>query len=251
VTTQSPDPFADIPEGRLVFATDDDNVGFDIEHYRRRLNLAERACVPLLGIAAAAALWQGIAFLQRGADDITITPGKPTGYGFTTDPTADYTHDFFVRSQGPFIVALLLCAVGFMWWQLTVDRVARKCGDPMDGKRWQPIWGWLVPIGNFWLPFRSVRELSEVHGADRAQQIVKPWWGLWVVPQVVNIFAINAANSSSPLAMSDGPTAEDLGHLDKYSAFVGFCTAGDAVLAIVLVLSLSAAVRWRLTPDEE
>jgi hypothetical protein len=237
---------------------DEGPVDLDLDKVRGRIVRAGWVCIATLAIAGLAAAWETLAFLQRGAGDVRITTQREElfGTGFSQTKAADYSDHFLVRSEGPFLIAMALATVAFICWQLSVDRVARACGDPMDANRWQPVWGWFVPLANLIYPLRSVRELADVHGAERARRLVGPWWLLWAVALLVNAFVLNSSSASvsgevGQLDTSPGATFRQLDHLDNYHVFAGSCFAVDALLAIAMVYFLTAQVRWRLTPDEE
>jgi hypothetical protein len=236
----------------ITFDDDDDLVGpADPAVATRTASRAAIAALVGLLIVAAASAWTAIAFRGRGADDIEVTPGKhftdARGVAVRLPDKAKYTGEFLVRAEGPFLLAVLLCAAGFIWWHASVDSAARDSGDMMETPRWKVVGGWFFPGGNLAFPIRSIRELSEVHGSRAAALVAIPWWAVCCIATFVNAFLLRAGVQSSSGPRKGESGVVELDRLDKYGVFVGCANLVGALLAAVLVWNLTAAVRARIT----
>lgn len=233
-----------------------DGPWLDEEPRQPPLRLLCALTVAGLAVAGAASAWLAVAFAQRTADDFRIYRGKgfdeAAGKVAGEEDKAEYTGEFLVATILPFGVATALCAAVFVAWHAAVDQAAREWAGGLNTERWQALGGWFLPVANLLLPFRAMRELAEVHRAQTAARAMWVWWAPWAVSLLLGTFAVNAAFPWSPFYGGDtDPTPDELADLDNYGVIVGSGLAVAAVAAIVLVLSLTAAVEGRFGADQD
>lgn len=221
---------------------------YDSGRTTRRLPVLSGLALGALVLAGAASAWFAISFAQRTASDFRIYQGpidddhKDQGL----EDKAEYTGDFLAQAGLPLLVATVCAAAAVLAWHSIVDRAAREWAGGLTLERWQALGGWFVPVANLIVPPKSLKELAFAHRARIAEAVIWPWAVLWGLSLLLAIFTGNAAFSDSPFydAKSD-PTPADLEKLDKYGIVVGSMLTAAALLAVVIVLSLTAAVRAR------
>lgn len=91
-------------------------------------------------------------------------------------------------------LAMLVVGVLFLVWVHRAVVAGRALGWT---DRWTPGWAvgwWFVPVANFWMPYRVVRDTLPPGSPDRA--VVRRWWWLWIgaslgqaAAGVISIFA--------------------------------------------------------------
>jgi hypothetical protein len=239
--------------GRFISFDDDDDLVGPADPAIATAVVARSSVAALLGlvVVAATSAWTAVAFSGRGPDDITVTAGRSftdaAGKAVTLPDRAKYTGSFLVKAEGPFFLAVLLCAAGFIWWHAYVDRATRDSGEMLESPRWKVVGGWFFPGGNLAFPIRSLRELTEVHNARVATLVAIPWWVVCCLATFVNAFLLRAGAQSSSGPRKGESGVLELDRLDKYGVFVGCANLVGALLAVVLVWNLTAAVRSRIT----
>lgn len=79
----------------------------------------------------------------------------------------------------------LVIGVLFVIWFHRAATVALRLGRPARRSPGWAVGGWLIPIGNFFLPYQSARDLfrQDEHG----RRVVKHWWTAYLVAVVVNL----------------------------------------------------------------
>jgi hypothetical protein len=239
--------------GRFISFDDDDDLVGPADPVRATRTTARAAVAAVVGLLAviATSVWLAMAFSGRGSDDLEVTSGRSfldkSGATVPLPDKAKYTSDFLIKAEAPFLVAVLLCAAGFIWWHASVDSAARGHGDMMETPRWKVVGGWFFPGGNLVFPIKSLRELSEVHGARVAGLVAIPWWAISCIATFVHLFLLRAGAQSSTGPKKNESGVVELDRLDKYGVFVGCANLVAALLAAVLVWNLTAAVRARNT----
>ena len=79
----------------------------------------------------------------------------------------------------------LVVAVLFLIWFHRAVTVARRLGRPSRRTPGWAVGGWFVPIGNFFLPYQSARDVFRA--GDPGRDVVRRWWAAYLVAIVANI----------------------------------------------------------------
>jgi hypothetical protein len=240
--------------GRFISFDDDDDLvdgGGPADPAIATRAVGRAAIAATLGLLAvvATSAWTVIAFHGRGRGDIEVSGTSSDGPGNPPQlpDRARYTTSFLVHAEAPFLIAVLLCAAGFIWWHASVDSAARAHADMMETPRWKVLGGWFFPGGNLAFPISSIRELAEVHDARPAGLVAIPWWATCCVATFINVFLLRAGAQFGTGPHPGESGVVELDRLDKYGMFVGCANLVGALLAVVLVWNLTAAVRARIT----
>jgi hypothetical protein len=127
--------------------------------------------------------------------------------------------------------ALVATIVAFCMWLHRLYRNLPALGA--TGLRYSPGWAagaWFVPILNLWRPYQIVREVwQRTAPAGQGWDLLKLWWGLWLVSNYVGNFVFRQDFVSG--AASDA--------LDAASNVV------DALAAIAAVLIVMRLTAWQ------
>ncbi|MFJ6085673.1 DUF4328 domain-containing protein [Streptomyces sp. NPDC092369] len=130
----------------------------------------------------------GVAWVARAVWHIRLAVvGEPAagppdqGEGVHRPLTSLEDSYHLVSSVGGFVV--FVCVLAFLSWLNRVRENARLlAGAP---PRYAGIWvyaGWIIPIGNLWIPRGLVVDVHQKSAPGaRLPWIVNLWWGLWLV----------------------------------------------------------------------
>jgi hypothetical protein len=137
-----------------------------------------------------------------------------------------------VSSLGNALMAL--CAVTFLAWLFAVRGNARVLSGRPPRYAWPWMYaGWIVPIGNLWVP-RGI--VADVHRAsspeERLPRAVNWWWGLWLLGMLSGVSLTYTTSTDDVIerAYTDAPLL-----LAADAAIVG-----AAVAAIFVVRALTS-----------
>jgi hypothetical protein len=105
-----------------------------------------------------------------------------------------------VRSAGG--VLTVVCAVAFLMWLGRVRDNARVLSG--RAPRYSGIWvllGWVIPIGNLWIPRGIVAEVFRDSAPERRLPwIVNVWWGFWLVGLVSGVGLMSSDSADELIA---------------------------------------------------
>lgn len=103
-------------------------------------------------------------------------------------PSAEPAHwsDILQGLTAPiFGIAFIITAVMFIRWQRAAYDAAASV-QPVDmpySKPWT-VWGWIVPVMFFWVPYRIVKSIW-ISTSKEPPVLVKWWWSLWLTMLVL------------------------------------------------------------------
>jgi hypothetical protein len=132
--------------------------------------------------------------------------------------------------------ALIATIVVYLIWFQRVrvnGEVFSPSGHSM--RRGWTIWGWFVPIVNFWFPRRvmvDIWDASSPGERSRSHGLVNAWWTLWVVALLAGRAGSNQYRKAD--------TAQQLHDASAQILFADVIDIAAAVLAILVVLRLTA-----------
>ncbi|KDN76964.1 hypothetical protein DF19_14615 [Streptomyces olindensis] len=146
----------------------------------RPIGGAARCAVVGLGLAslawAARAVWH--VRLAGAGQPASGPPDQGGGVHRPLTALEDSYH--LVASLGSAVTAV--CAVAFLLWLDRVRDNARALSgtEPRYGYHWLFL-GWIVPVGNLWIPRGIVADVHRSVFPDRRlPSVVNWWWGLWL-----------------------------------------------------------------------
>ncbi|MEU1163602.1 DUF4328 domain-containing protein [Streptomyces sp. NPDC005921] len=135
-----------------------------------------------------------------------------------------------VSSVGGVLTAV--CVVAFLVWLGRVRGNARVLSG--RAPRYRGVWvllGWVVPIGNLWIPRGVVAEVyRDSAPGRRLPRVVDLWWGLWLVGLVSGVGLVHG-DSTDELVARAYDNVWPLVLCDL--ALVGAAAAGAAVVRAV------------------
>lgn len=132
---------------------------------------------------------------------------------------------------GAYALSYVVTAVLWMWWQ----SAAHAVHSPDTQAR---TWWWLIPLANFVLPYRAVRDLLEA-GDRRAEDAhVVGWWTAMIIAVVAHLH-VDLSGGFFVQALTAPP---DLGNTDLAVRAVG-------LLAVPVAGGLAVRIVRTLTPD--
>ncbi|MBW5424656.1 DUF4328 domain-containing protein [Streptomyces sp. BG9H] len=203
------------------------------------------AVVALLGLVVAAdlySLWAGTVMLDVMND---LIAGE---FGADIERRAERADTLYAYSGGPQLVALVATCVVFLVWFHRV-RVNAEVFEPYihRKKRGWTVWGWFVPVVNFWFPRRIAVDIWDASAARPAgsdptvpldpsvergpHPLVNAWWTLWVA----SLFADRWAAKSYARAEEADEIRSAVGNM----MFSDALHIAAAALAVVFVLRLT------------
>lgn len=133
-------------------------------------------------------------------------------------------------TSGVLLVLLFVIGVCWMAWQY---RLAKDVG-PNAVRRTPPwhAWSWVIPFGNFWLPFQNVRDLLRHLQPDRRAGWLRLWWACWLLANLIGWFLARSPEDASVDTFKGTTTADAVS--DALLVVAG-------ILAIRLVRTLTSA----------
>lgn len=198
----------------------------DLRAGARRAKVAVLVAVPVYAISPAA---QGVqirasrkAFAEL-REQVTTLEASPPGTSTTTvrpfapSPTSSLTS---VLGLPPLIIGVL-----FVIWFHRAVTVAARLRRPARRTTGWAVGGWLIPIGSFFIPYQSARDIFRPDEVAQ-RRLVKRWWAAYLTASLVSL----------PLGVAVGFTEE--------------VAAAVAAGALALVVWLFAALNASMLIDE-
>lgn len=175
------------------------------------------------------AIWAGVVMYDVTGDLVG------DGFGAVLGERADRADLLYTIAGTAQTVALLTTAVLYLCWFHRV-RVNAQVFDPSGHsmKGGWAVWGWFVPIVNFWFPRRITLEIwdaSTPWGARRSHGLVNTWWTFWIIALISGRLAQNAQRRAE--------TAEVIHSAVGQMLFADVVDMVAAALAIAVVLRLT------------
>lgn len=163
----------------------------------------------LVGIAALLAAALAAALLSRAS--------------LIDDPSASFSDfvsadDRVAGTAGPYLLAFVVGGITWMVWQFRYAKNVTALGRPLQGGAARAIWGWFIPIANYFIaPYqllRAARETDRARGGSGAPPAtLVPWWITFGVGTFLWAVSTNIRPSENePFAsIDDFRTADQLG----------------------------------------
>ena len=164
-----------------------------------------------------------------------------------------------VLSSGLYGVALLVELLGgvvyvstaivfIAWFRRAYRNVPSLSGQPLEWNSAWTIWGWIVPILNFYRPFQLMKEIwygsvERFEPDDDAKfDMVKWWWGAWLVSSVVSRMIFR-------YGLRSGDEVDSLLVQSRLTAVETALTAIAAILALRVVNEITRRQKTRKDED--
>ncbi|MGW3283660.1 DUF4328 domain-containing protein [Streptomyces sp. NPDC001002] len=147
-------------------------------HPVRGVALCTTVALALAGVAwAVRAVWH--IRLAVAGEPASGPPDQGGGVHRPLTSLEDSYHQ--VSTAGGFVV--VVCVIAFLSWLNRVrDNALLLSGTPA---RYSGFWvyvGWIVPIGNLWIPRGLIVDVHQKSApGERLPRVVNVWWGLWLV----------------------------------------------------------------------
>jgi len=96
------------------------------------------------------------------------------------------------------LASMVFFATGFVFviWLGTAGKVALAKGLPLRRSPWVGAWSLIIPILNFWWPYRATKDLFAADAPGRA--LVRRWWALWIATTVLQAVTAWSALFGAP-----------------------------------------------------
>lgn len=130
------------------------------------------AVTVFVGIASVLAAFGALALLSRAS--------------LIDDPTASFADlvaadDRVGGSVGFFSLSFIVTGILWIVWQYRYAKNLTALGRPLDGGAGRAIWGWFIPIANYFISpnqlFRAAKESDRARGGTgTAPGTLVPWW---------------------------------------------------------------------------
>ncbi|MGW7423132.1 DUF4328 domain-containing protein [Streptomyces sp. NPDC054813] len=188
-------------------------------------------------VASSGLLLAGGAWVVRAVWELRLAGtgvpagGVPDQGGGRHRPLTSLENGYHVVSSVGGVVTFAVAVVFLMWLGRVRDNARLLSGqDP----RYSGIWvlvGWVIPLGNLWIPRRIIADAFRDSAPERRLPwVVNVWWGLWLVGLVSGVGLINTNSTDELIARSYGNVwplvLSDL-------ALVGAAVAGAVVVRAV------------------
>jgi len=120
------------------------------------------------------------------------------------------------------IAIFVACVITFILWFYRAYSNIGKRGQKLNYSKGWTLWSWIVPILNFYLPYKIMKEMhlktndflkcELVNEEKPAIAVVRWWWGLWI------FYVISAGFIADMLSKSK--TFEEMLYLIGWSVFI-------------------------------
>ncbi|MER6210947.1 DUF4328 domain-containing protein [Streptomyces sp. NPDC001642] len=139
-------------------------------------------------VASSSLLLAGASWAVRAAWEMRLAgAGKPSSgvpdQGDGRHRASTSLEDGYHLASSAGCVAAAVCAVAFLVWLGRVRANARLISGetPRYNGFWVPF-GWVVPIGNLWIPRAIIADAYQDSAAGRRlPRVVNVWWVLWLI----------------------------------------------------------------------
>lgn len=140
-------------------------------------------------------IWGGVAQATSSVTSAIILPDivDEVRRSIDTGETTAFTGGNAAANALNQIASLVLLAVGivFLVWFYRALTFAAEAGLPAKRTPGWGIAGFIIPIVNFWFPYRSA--VDALPAGHPALPLVLRWWLLWISSSLLVIFVILAA----------------------------------------------------------
>ncbi|MEZ5171162.1 MAG: DUF4328 domain-containing protein [Acidimicrobiia bacterium] len=147
------------------------------------------------GWARSLIIWGGVAQATSSVTSAIILPDivDDIRRSIDTGETTAFTGGNAVANSLNQIASLVLLAVGivFLVWFYRALTFAADAGLPAKRTPGWGVAGFIIPIVNFWFPYRSA--VDALPAGHPALPHVLRWWLLWIASSLLVIFVIVAA----------------------------------------------------------
>ncbi|MGW2960436.1 DUF4328 domain-containing protein [Streptomyces sp. NPDC001220] len=188
-------------------------------------------------VASSGLLLAGAAWVVRAVWELRLAGagvpagGVPDQGGGRHRPLTSLENGYHIVSSVGGVVTFLVAVVFLMWLGRVRDNARLLSGQ---APRYSGIWvlvGWVIPLGNLWIPRRIVADVfRDSAPGQRLPWVVHVWWGFWLVGLVSGVGLINRNSTDELIARSYGNVwplvLSDL-------ALVGAAVAGAVVVRAV------------------
>ncbi|MGP9017571.1 DUF4328 domain-containing protein [Streptomyces sp. BR1] len=160
----------------------------------------------------------------------------------------DRADDLYTAAGYLQLFAMLATAIVFITWfhrvRCNADAFA---ADVCTRSRGWAVGGWLIPVGNLWIPFTIAREVwtastqraPDGSWREMSQRPIKLWWTMWLAALAMNRFA------STMYQHADTP--DSLQRAADVTMLADVLDLAAALLAIAFVRKLTAMQHTKAT----
>jgi hypothetical protein len=188
-------------------------------------------------VASSALLLAGVAWTVRAGWELRLAAagepasGPPDQGGGRHRTLTSLENGYHLVSSGGGVLTAV-CVVAFLVWLGRVRGNARVLSG--RAPRYSGFWvllGWVIPIGNLWIPRGIVADVYRDSAPEwRLPRVVNVWWGLWLVGLVSGAGLVYSDSTDELIARAyDNVWPLVLSDL----ALVGAAVAGAAVVRAV------------------
>ncbi|MFE0521331.1 DUF4328 domain-containing protein [Streptomyces sp. NPDC058954] len=207
----------------------------------RPVRTPARLTAVALGLAGAAWALRAVWEIRL---DVTGEPasGPPDQGGGEHRPLTSLENGYHLISSAGGITAAI-CAVLFIVWLDNVRDNARE----LSGRRprYSGFWlyaGWLIPLGNLWIPRRIVADAHQDSApGERLPRSLNVWWTLWLLGMFGGVGLMYADDTDEVIARA---YTDVWMLLAADAAVVGAAVAGVFVVRAVTAVQLRYADGW-------
>jgi predicted membrane-bound dolichyl-phosphate-mannose-protein mannosyltransferase len=143
-------------------------------------------------IGTAAAILVGVA----AVGDVLNAGSAWHDYAVFKDDSQNYDASGLGAIDAFYLIASVAAAVAFILWLRQVRQNAERFTKARHRHaRGALIWGWLVPVANFWIPKRIVDDIvaaslpqTDPHTDElprRRLRVVQVWWMTWIASSLI------------------------------------------------------------------
>lgn len=158
-------------------------------------------------VASSALLLAGGAWFVRAVWELRLAGagvpagGVPDQGGGRHRPLTSLENGYHLVSSAGAVLTFV-CAVVFLMWLVRVRDNARLLSGqaPRYGGIWVVV-GWVIPIGNLWIPRRIVGDAFRDSAPERRLPwVVNVWWGFWLVGLVSGVGLMSSDSTDELIA---------------------------------------------------
>lgn len=180
------DQFAEVPvAGAVVPGADREADLRELRDGGRRAKVAVALAVPLYAVTPALQ-GQQVRDTRRAIADVREQLRQAeTGQQVPGVPVQPYNPALGSTLASASSLPTIVIGVLFVIWFHRAATVALRLGRPARRTPGWAVGGWLIPIGNFFLPYQSAKDMFR--SGERGRRVVKQWWAAYLVAVTVNL----------------------------------------------------------------